>query len=105
MKKTIIVCISILVVVGISLCFIAYYNKKPVRQLEAYMSENGFNQNVEKKETKYEWIQGKYEIHVWYKDEPGIRYVFGFDADNNIMVTAYNPGNISIEEGKRLKKN
>lgn len=49
-------------------------------------------------------MRGKYAIFISYKDETHLEYEFTFDTDDNIMVIAYNPQNISVGEGKTLKR-
>ena len=83
-----------------------YYDEKQstTQNIDSFLKENNYMQQVEKKETVLDTTTGEYFAKVTFKDEPKNEYEIYQMGSNNFQIIGYNDGEeiTNKKEGKYI---
>jgi len=63
------------------------------REVNAFLTEQGWNEIVERQELSYDWVRGKMDVILTFSDDPEIRYQALYSKGKEVHVIGYDKNN------------
>lgn len=108
-NKTVVIVFAIFIIIVLitgGIISMQFFNKKKENSeiINLYITENDYENNIQKKEILFDWKQGTYYAKIIFKDEPQNYYeMYVAPYSDDVYVIAFDKDNVEITDNSEAK--